>query len=183
MTPIVSHIWCVRPQLPEAFKRYGAYPNGSLEKFRIFMGVHITDPVLHVCAGHVRHYKYANRAVGPNDKTLDLDPSVKPDFLQDARDPWPHGFKAVIADPDYSEADASKRPMGSSTLPTPRQLMARAYEALEPGRRFGILHVKTLTVPTDKVTKKPLWLFLAKMNVGMGGENRERVYSVFERTA
>ena len=35
-----------------------------------------------------RDYPY-KRAFGPNDMTLDLDPLCKPDFLQDARNPFP----------------------------------------------------------------------------------------------
>lgn len=170
-TPIVCHIWCVRSGL----KRYGAYPNGSLEKMRALMGVHITDPVLHVCGGLVRRYKYLARAVGPNDKTMDLDPSTEPDYLQDARLPWPLGFAAAICDPDYSAQDAVRRPMGAETLPTPRQLLLCAYQALQPGARVGILHT---TIPS---VKQERWIFVASMDVKMGGNNRVRTYSVFER--
>lgn len=174
MTPIVSHIWCVRAKLKEGRKRYGSYPAGSLEKFRVLMGVHINDPVLHVCAGLVRYYPYA-RAFGPNDKTLDLDPSTEPDYLQDAREPYPRGFKAIIADPDYSPADADHRPMGRDTLPSPRLIIQLALQALEPGQRVGILHTVT---PRPK---KDAALFIAKMNVATGYDNRERVFSVFEK--
>lgn len=174
MTPLVSHIFCVRPKLKEGRKRYGAYPAGSLEKFRLLMGVHINDPVLHVCAGLVRYYPY-DRAFGPNDKTLDLDPSVEPDFLQDAREPFPKGFKAIIADPDYSGADAAHRPMGEGTLPNPRLLLKLALAALEPGQRVGILHVVQPRPPKDAA------LFVAKITVSLGFDNRERVFSVFEK--
>jgi len=68
MTPLVSHIWCVRTKLKGGRKRYGSYPAGTLEKFRLLMGVHITDPVLHVCGGLSRYYPY-ERGFGPNDNT------------------------------------------------------------------------------------------------------------------
>lgn len=174
MTPLVSHIWCVRAKLKGGRKRYGAYPAGSLEKFRLLMGVHITDPVLHVCAGLVRYYPY-DRGFGPNDKTLDLDRSVRPDYFRDAREPYPMGFKAIIADPDYSEADAARRPMGAGTLPGPGQILRLALDALEPGRRVGILHVVQPRPP------KGAALFVAKINVSLGFWNRERVFSVFEK--
>lgn len=175
MTPIVSHIWCVRAKLKGGIKRYGSYPAGSLEKFRLLMGVHINDPVLHVCGGLVKFYPY-DRAFGPNDKTLDLDPSTEPDFLQDAREPYPTGFKAIIADPDYSETDADNRPMGRRTLPKPRLILKLAMDALEMGRRVGILHMITPRPPAGL-------LFVAKINVATGFDNRERVYSVFEKVA
>ena len=174
MTPLVSHIWCVRAKLKEGKKRYGSYPAGSLEKFRLLMGVHITDPVLHVCGGLVRYYPYG-RAFGPNDKTLDLDPSTEPDFLRDAREPYPRGFKAIIMDPDYSEADADHRPMGRSTLPRPRLMLQLALDALKPGQRVGILHTVTPRPPTG------IGIFVAKINVSTGFDNRERVFSVFEK--
>lgn len=171
--PIDALIWCVRNGLG----RYGGYPNGSLEKFRVFMGVHISDPVLHVCAGLVRQYKYVERAVGPNDKTMDLDPSTHPDYLQDARKPWPTGFKAAIADPDYSLLDATKakRPSGAGSLPTPNELLKCAYVALEPGRRFGILHTKIPSIKDDR------WISVVSCDVKMGGNNVVRTFTVLER--
>ena len=174
MTPLVAHLWCVRAKLRDGKKRYGSYPAGSLEKFRLLMGVHITDPVLHVCGGLVRYYPYPERAIGPNDKTLDLDPDVEPDFLQDAREPYPTGFKAIIADPDYSGKDADHRPMGRGTLPSPRRIVELAIAALEPGRRVGILHTVIPRPPKNA-------LFVAKLDVSTGFDNRGRMFSVFER--
>lgn len=175
MTPLVTHIWCVRAKLKGGRKRYGSYPAGTLEKFRLLMGVHITDPVLHVCGGLSRLYPY-DRGFGPNDKTLDLDPSVEPDFLQDAREPYPKGFKAIIADPDYSTADADHRPMGADTLPTPREILKLGLDALKPGQRVGILHVVQPRPPKDAA------LFVAKITVSLGFDNRERVFTVYEKT-
>lgn len=167
--PIDAFIWCVRNGLG----RPGSYPNGSLEKFRVFMGVHITDPVLHVCSGLVRQYKYIERAVGPNDKTLDVDEALNPDFLQDARKPWPTGFAAVIADPDYSVAYSTgfKRP----DPPTPKELINQAYAALEPGRRFGLFHTK---IPSITDTR---WISVVSCDVKMGGNNVVRTFTVLER--
>jgi hypothetical protein len=184
MTPLVAHIWTVRAKLKGGKKRYGSYPAGSLEKFRLLMGVHIDDPVLHVCGGLVRYYPY-ERAFGPNDKTLDLDESTEPDFLQDARKPYPKGFKAIIMDPDYTAADAAVRPMGAGTMPNPRVMLRLALDALKPGRRVGILHEVVPSPPTIEQGKgerrKPTALFVAKIDVGIGFNNRERVFSVFEK--
>ena len=52
-------------------KYYGAYPAGFLERARSQLGVHINDPVLHVCSGKVKDYPYAG-GFGPNDKTVDI---------------------------------------------------------------------------------------------------------------
>ncbi len=71
-------------------KYYGAFPSGFLHRARHLLGVHINDPVLFVCGGKVRDYPY--RGFGPKDKTLDLDPACVPDFLQDAREPFPRNI-------------------------------------------------------------------------------------------
>src|SRR4051812_30842491 len=102
----VTDTWILaRAKLKGGVKYYGAYPGGFLERARALLGVTINDPVLHVCSGMVRLYPY-KRGFGPNDKTLDLDPACAPDFLQDARQPFPLNgqatWKAVLIDPAYS---------------------------------------------------------------------------------
>ena len=105
----VCDVWIMgRPRLRGGQKLYGRFPNGFVERARLLLGVNIADPVLHVCGGLVRFYAYPKRAVGPNDRTMDLNPMMEPDFIQDARKgPYPEGFKAILADPPYSEADAA----------------------------------------------------------------------------
>jgi len=52
------------------------------------MGVTIMDPVLHICGGRVRDYQSGpmkGKGLGPNDRTVDLDPSLDPDYLLDVR--------------------------------------------------------------------------------------------------
>lgn len=68
-------------------KYYGAYPAGFLHRAMALLGVGRDAYVLHVCAGRVRDYPY--RGLGPNHKTLDLNPKVKPTWLRDAREPFP----------------------------------------------------------------------------------------------
>lgn len=175
--PITGHIFCVRPKLKGGVKYYGAYPAGFLEKARVFLGVHIDDPVLHICAGYAHLYPYA-RGFGPNDKRLDLNPECAPDYLQDARDPYPKGFKAILADPPYSEPDAAHYPPGAACYPKPRMILCNALRALEVGQRVGILHYVIPRPPHDIPVK-----FVAKLNVSLGYDNRDRVYSVFEKVA
>ena len=86
--PITDFWILARAKLKHGRRFYGAYPGGFLERARALLGVTINDPVLHVCAGRVRDYPYP-RGIGPNDKTLDLDAAVEPDFVQDARRPFP----------------------------------------------------------------------------------------------
>lgn len=152
---------------------YGAYPGGFLERARALLGAAIYEPVLHVCAGAVKLYPY--RGFGPYDKTLDLDPCNSPDFLQDAREPWPAGFKAILADPDYTDDDADHRPMGRTTRPTCEQLLTRAAEVLHQGNRFGLLHY---LAPRPK---QRCWRFVAVVGVVVGFNARIRAYTVFER--
>ena len=104
----VCDVWIMgRPRLRGGQKLYGSFPNGFVERARLLLGVNIADPVLHVCGGLVRFYAYPKRAVGPNDRTMDLNPMMEPDFIQDARKgPYPEGFKAILADPPNIEAAA-----------------------------------------------------------------------------
>lgn len=170
----IGDIWyCVRPQLKHGAKYYGAYPTGFPEKGRVFLGVHINDPVLHVCSGLVRLYKF-DRGFGPNDRTLDLNPEVQPDYLQDAREAYPRGFKAVMADGPYSEEDAGHYPPGAARYPSPRRILENALDSLSPGCRVGILHYYAPR-PARGVH------FIAEIDVKLGFENRTRVYSVFEK--
>lgn len=77
--PITDFWLMARPKV----KRYGSYPAGFLERARALLGVSIHDAVLHVCGGRVRDYPYPERAVGPRDATIDLDPACEPDYLMD----------------------------------------------------------------------------------------------------
>lgn len=171
--PIGDTWWLARAKLLGGRKLYGAFPGGFLERARVLLGVHIDDPVLHVCGGHARHYPYAG-GFGPNDRTLDLNPNMEPDFLQDARDPLPGGFRAMLADPPYSLADAEKYVPGPGVLPTPRQLLAGMHAALRPGQRFGILHLLPPRPP-------PATRFVAMITVAVGFDNRPRTFSVYEK--
>lgn len=76
----IADVWILaRPKV----KYFGSFPSGFLERARALMGVSTFDPVLHVCSGKIRDYPF--RGLGPNDRTLDLDPALQPDFLMDAR--------------------------------------------------------------------------------------------------
>ena len=93
-------------------KYYGSYPSGFLHRARHVLGVHINDPVLHVCSGHIKEYPY--RGLGPNDKTLDLDPVCNPDFLQDARQPYPNSATVPVG---YWDGVMIDRPYSVTTMP------------------------------------------------------------------
>lgn len=172
----ITDVWLLtRAKLTGGRKFYGAFLGGFGERARALLGVHINDPVLHVCGGCVRHYPYP-RAIGPNDRTLDLDPAVEPDFLQDARDAFPAGpWAAVLADPPYSEVDAANYLPGSKGYPPPGTILRRALEAIEPGRRVGILHYFPPRPPKDATR------YVAEIHIGCGFANRARVFSVFEK--
>jgi len=170
-----------RAKLKGGVKYYGAYIGGFPERARALLGVHIDDPVLHVCGGMAKLYPY-RRAFGPLDMTLDLDPATNPDFLQDARDPLPknpHGcdeWGAILIDPPYSEADAAHYAPGASKYPSPNLLVRNALAAVCPGGRVGIIHYLLPSPPKGSV-------FVAAVGVICGFNNRIRILSVFERSA
>lgn len=155
-------------------KYYGAFPAGFLHRARHLLGAHINDPVLHVCAGHVRAYPY--RGVGPNDKTLDLDPACCPDYLQDARLPFPRVrvWSGVLIDRPYSAEDADHYAVGRAVLPTANELVRNAIAVLPVGGRVGILDYVWPQPPKNAVEQ-------AVITVVTGRNNRARLYTVFEK--
>ena len=125
--------------------------------------------------GKARLYPYTG-GFGPQDKTLDLNIACYPDFMQDARDPYPTGFKAILCDPPYSPEDAAQYPGGAEVYPKPNTILHNALDALEVGCRVGIIHYM---VPQPKQRAK----FIACVGVVCGFNNRIRVYTVFEKLA
>lgn len=181
-------------------KYYGAFPSGFLERARALLGVGYLDPVLHVCAGRVRDYPF--RGFGPSDKTLDADPSLRPDFLLDARimgagpGDWvpscslgalfqapaeaglvvdSHLWPAVLADPPYSAPDAEHYNVGAALLPTRADLLRRCLSIVRPGGRVGFLDVIAPRPPKEGVR------LVALVSVFHGYGNQIRVFSVYER--
>lgn len=173
--PITDVWFLARAKLKGRVKYYGAYLGGFPERARALLGVTIDDPVLHVCGGMARLYPYRG-GFGPNDRTLDLDPLCKPDFLADARKSYPNGFRAILADPPYSEEDADAYAPGWTRYPPPNLIVKLGLEAVPVGCRVGIIHY---ILPSPPKTAR----FVAAISVLCGFNNRGRIYSVFERTA
>lgn len=171
--PLSDLMILARPKLKDGKSWYGSYPAGYLERARIFLGVNLEDPVLHVCSGMVKYYPYAG-GFGPNDMTLDLDPAAEPDYLQDARDPYPKGFKAILADPPFDAEEAKNYNVDPSKLPTPNIILKRSFEVLRVGGRVGILAWYAPTCPKNGK-------FIAAIGVMVGFNNRIRLYSVYEK--
>jgi hypothetical protein len=170
----ISDLWLLaRCKYNGGEKRYGGYPGGFLERARALLGVHISDPVLHICGGLTHKYPYRH-GFGLADKRVDLDPNVQPDFLQDVMKPLPSGFKAMLADPPYTEPDADHYFPGAAQFPDPSRLMANMLRSLEPGQRAGMLHYVIPRLPKDA-------RFIACVSVVCGFGNRGRHYTVFER--
>lgn len=192
----ITDFWLLgRAKRAGGVKRYGAYLGGFPERARNLLGVTIDDPVLHVCGGLARHYPYKG-GFGPNDRTLDLDPLVVPDFLQDARDPWPmraewplidnmteeaagtcfEPWSAILIDPPYSPEDARQYFPGPEKYPTPHQLLTRAVEVLRPNGRVGIIHY-LWPEPVKGLKPKEV----AAVCVTTGRNARARHFVVFEK--
>jgi len=173
----ITDVWILaRPKV----KYWGAFPAGFLGRARDLLGVGIDDPVLHVCGGRVRDYPY--RGFGPDDCTLDLDKSLKPDFLADANDPLPlyrnddHDYGrqewgAVLIDRPYTLEDADHYKPGAMSMPDINKVLANA---LKVAPRVGVLDYFIPRPP--KGTR-----FVACVGVIVGFGNRGRFFTVFER--
>lgn len=168
-------------------KYYGAYPAGFLHRARALMGVLPSDAVLHVCGGKVRDYPF--RGLGVNDKTLDLDPACSPDYLRDAREPFPlpdGGFApvqecgqvwaGVLIDRPYSKEDAKHYVPGPDVLPTSAQLLKNALAVVPVGGKVGILDYEWPAPPPGDVARE-----VAIVAVGTGRRNKARWFTVWER--
>ena len=183
--PICDMWFLARAKLKNGEKYYGSYLGGFVERARVLIGANINSPVLHVCGGKAKLYPYS-RAFGPNDKTLDLDPECKPDFLQDARKPFPlalgdynektntHLWAGVLMDPPYSPEDAEHYKVGKEVYPTPNQLVVNALEVLPIGGKVGIIHYILPRCPKNAK-------FVACVGIVCGFNNRIRCFSLFER--
>jgi len=172
----ITDVWILaRPKVAY----YGAYPSGFLARARALLGVHINDSVLHVCSGMVRNYPFSG--LGPNDKTVDINEDLKPDYVCDvAKQELPlylDGWPAILADPPYTPEDADHYTCGRESFPDPRQLLARCLDRVRAGGRVGFLHYAW--------PRPPDWMgrikCVALVGVITGYNNRMRAFSVFEK--
>lgn len=168
----ITDLWLLtRCKYKGGVKRYGGYLGGFPERARALLGATIDEPVLHVCGGLARLYPYRG-GFGPHDQTLDTDPAVEPDYLRGLIEPLPTGFKAMLADPPYSEEDALH--YGKAEYPNPHRLVASMLHSLPIGGRAGIIHYVIPRCPKGA-------RFVACVGVGCGFGNRLRCYTVFEK--
>lgn len=184
--PITDMWFLARAKLKGGRKYYGAYLGGFPERARVLIGCGKHDAVLHVCGGMAKHYPY-DRGFGECDQTLDLDPATEPDYLADARDPFPlqpwfgpdapgvH-WSGILIDPPYSESDADHYTPGSNAYPAPNLLVKNAINAVSVSARIGIIHYLLPACPKNAK-------FVACVGVICGFNNRIRCFSVFERIA
>lgn len=188
--PITDVWFLARAKLKNGEKYYGAYLGGFPERARVAIGASLQEPVLHVCGGKARLYPYA-RGFGPKDKTLDIDPTLDPNFIQDARKPFPLAYDyrrsdfehelpeqglwpGILIDPPYSPEDANHYECGAEVYPSPNLLVKNALEVLPIGKKVGIIHYIVPQCP-----KNAKFVFFA--SVVCGFNNRVRGFSVYER--
>lgn len=179
--PICDVWWLARCKYKGGIKRYGGYLGGFPERARVLIGCPLDQPLLHVCGGLAKLYPY-RRGFGQHDKTMDLDPSVSPDFQVDCRDKeWPSSHRSVedffgghLMDPPYSELDSEQYSPGRDAYPNPHQLVETSINNLRVGYKTGIIHYVTPRCPKNA-------MFVASIAVRCGFGNRERQFSVFER--
>lgn len=186
----VCDTWILaRAKLLGGQKYYGSYLGGFPERARVLLGVTLNDSVLHVCGGKAKFYPY-KRGFGPNDKTIDLDASLNPDFVGDVREPLPldstpfvHGdqgyrisfpWKAILADPPYSEKDAESYAPGADKYPNPNALVRNCINSVRVGGRVGFLHYLWPACPKNAME-------VAIIAVKCGRNGRARQLTVLER--
>ena len=120
----------------------------------------------------VKDYPFAG--LGQNDKTLDIDPKLKPDFIVDVvlqaipDGPW----DAILCDPPYTDEDAKK--YGEARCPTASGLLKKCLDVVRVGGKVGMLHY--MFPRPYKETK-----LVACVGVVTGYNNRIRCFSVYER--
>lgn len=174
----ITDLWILgRPKVPY----YGAYPSGFLERARVLLSARRFEPVLHVCGGHAKRYPQWSKLC-PHDRTLDLDPTTSPDYVQDARSPLPltphgNGWPAILCDPPYTESDAAHYQPGEASFPAPNQLLKNALAVVRVGGRVGMIHYVWPQPPRAGVK------CVACIAVIVGYNNRMRCFSVYERLA
>jgi hypothetical protein len=176
----ITDVWILaRPKV----KYYGAYPSGFLHRARQLLGVGARGSVLHVCSGKIKEYPFSG--LGVNDQTLDLDPALEPDFLCDAREPFPlrpapHllcgevSWDAVLIDRPYTMEDADHYAPGRDKLPPANLLVKNGIAVVPVGGKVGILDY-VWPQPPKNATE------VAVVTVAMGRNNRARYFTVFER--
>jgi hypothetical protein len=146
-----------------------------LQRARDLLGVAPNNSVLHVCAGKVRDYPF--KGLGPNDKTVDIDPATQPDYRMDVREGLPSGpWPAVLIDRPYTAEDAAHYAGGADTLPNLQKLLADSINVVRIGGKVGVLDYVAPRPPKNA-------RLVALVGVVVGFNNRIRVYSVFERVA
>lgn len=186
----ITDMWILaRPKV----KYYGAYPNGFLERARRLLPAPRFMPVLHVCGGRVKDYP-TWKTVCPNDVTCDLDPTVEPDLVWNAKNGIPDprqfpqamvkdlssgvpelcGWRGILIDRPYTEDDASHYGPGPDELPSANQLLRDALDQLVVGGRVGLLDYVWPQPPKDCRS-------IALVGVIAGFNNRMRAFSVFEK--
>ena len=165
--PICDMWLLARPKV----KYYGAYPAGFLERARVLLGCSYTDSILHLCSGKAKEYPH--KGFGVNDKTADIDESLSPDFICDATKEIPKGeWKGILIDPPYTEDDAQH--YNIKTLPNPNELVKNSINAVEIGKKVGIIHYICPRCPSNAK-------FIACIGILVGFNNRIRCFSVYEK--
>jgi len=150
---------------------YGAYPYGFLQRARDLIGCGLKDRVLHVCSGAIKKYPFSG--YGSNDRTVDINGELDPDYVMDVSKELPKGnWEGVLVDTPYSEEEAKN--YGDFPYPEPNKLLRDIERIIEPGIKVGVLHYFP---PRPPKTMR----LVALVAVMTGYKNRVRVFSVFEK--
>ena len=146
---------------------YGAFPSGFLRRAKDFLLAGAEGRICHLCSGAVQD---------PNSTTVDIDPSVQPDYVGDATSTpfMDNSFDAVLIDPPYTEEDA--RHYGDCPLPPLPALLKEACRIVKPGGKVGLLHLLVPRIPVGYVPR-----YVALIAIITGSSQRIRVFTVLRK--
>lgn len=203
-TPTMNDAWILARS---KVKYYGAYPSGFLKRARRqLVGGDPEKIIWHIPGGMAREYNGTKGGIllegfGKNDKTIDLNPECKPDYLIDVRNlrecfksfgtgqisfnqtklEHPRDIQSIALRPDaiiidrpYTLKDADHYPPGADKFPQLSKLIKDCLEIVKPGCFVGAIDYEW-----PQLGKNYREVFLHPVLTGRG--NKIRLFSGWEK--
>jgi len=153
-----------------AFKKYyGVYPEDFLDRVYRFLGVTKEWKICHLFSGIVeKRFK--------NEVTVDLNPEVKPDFLENATKTHfkDNTFHLVLADPPYDDGYAKR--YGFKKAPKIKDILLEGMRICKPDYYVGLLHFVVPTNPKPEQLER-----VAVIGITEGANMRIRALTLFKK--
>jgi len=161
---VFTALWACK----RAFKKFtGPYPEDFLDRVYRFLGVTEEWKICHLFSGVVeKRFK--------NEVTVDINPNLKPDFVEDATKTHfkDNSFDLVLADPPYNEKYAKKY---GTKLPKIKDILMESVRICKKDGYIGLLHFIVPIKP--KGTER-----VAVIGITEGANMRIRVFTLFKKT-